>query len=388
MGAGSDTESWCNRPSGARSSAVDSPLTRAAFTHWATLSTNLSNASEQGGRVGDPARMDTMVDLQQRIRRLREKLLYRRHLVCDGMSDGRLRAAVAQRDLVRVLHGSFMPRSAWEGLREEDRLLVRTLAHAHMHPDSGAVYSHHSAAVVWRLPLYANRDERVHVLTRLSSRGRSSASVIRHALEYDEDEIVEIAGLRVTNITRTLLDIARQSSVELSVACADAGLRMLFGASRVGGSPVSEWRGAQLERLDAWRSRPGVARARRVIAFADPRADSVAESVSRLQFARLRLEVEIQVRVVGPRGRAYRLDFEFPGQRAFGEVDGAVKYESPEFLRGRTPLQALLDEKEREDQVRGVTGNRIVRWMPREAATARRLGERMLAFGLRVPALE
>ena len=49
--------------------------------------------------------------------------------------------------------------------------------------------------------------------------------------------------------------------------------------------------------------------------------------------------------------------------------------------------QILLAEKEREDWVRGMTGKRVVRWGWAEAQTRLLLARRLMAFGIRVPAL-
>jgi hypothetical protein len=65
-----------------------------------------------------------------------------------------------------------------------------------------------------------------------------------------------------------------------------------------------------------------------------------------------------------------------------------MKYADKELLGGQTPAQRVISEKRREDDVRGVTGDRIVRWMPDAIGTAERLGRRMLAFGLQVPAMQ
>lgn len=325
--------------------------------------------------------------IEEQMLRVRQPLLFRRYTVQENLSDEQLRMAVRGGVLVRVHHGSYMPQEEWLALREEERLMARTLSHAHLH-GRRAVYSHHSAAAIWGLPLYHLRDEQVHVLTSRSSRGRSSAGVRRHADEWEDDEVCDVGGLRVTSLERTVRDIACTRNVELAVAVADAGLRKLTGATREPSSLVDDWKAKLHERLDRRKGRHGISRAKQVIAFADARADSPIESVSRLQLNRLRVEAEIQALVEGPGWRKFWLDFAFTGQNIFGEVDGRVKYTDPEMLGGRSLEEILLEEKEREDLVRGITGCRVVRWGAADIISSQRLGRRLLACGVRVPALE
>lgn len=329
------------------------------------------------------------MDNVMRISKMREKLLFTDQLLASGMTERRLFGEVREGWLVRVIHGCYMERQEWEELYPEELLLARSLAVARKNMGRTLVFSRFSAAAIWGIPLFRYQPGPVHVLTPRNARGRTSTSVTRHSDPWCDEEVVEIAGLLVTDVSKTLVDLARHASSELAVGAADAGLRMMFGPGRNGvPSEVSEWRGSQLEMLAAMRGGRGVRKASRVLEFADQRADSVVESVSRLQFSRLQMDVEIQVPVRGSEGQQYWLDFEFIGQRAFGEVDGAVKYADTKMLRGQTADRVVLIEKRREDDIRGVENKRIVRWMPDVVSNPESLGRRMRAFGLRVPAME
>lgn len=70
---------------------------------------------------------------------------------------------------------------------------------------------------------------------------------------------------------------------------------------------------------------------------------------------------ELQRCFTDARGTIGRADFYWPGVRLVGEFDGAVNYSKPEFLRGRTPSQVVIDEKLREDRLRAL-GLGVVRW--------------------------
>jgi hypothetical protein len=47
--------------------------------------------------------------------------------------------------------------------------------------------------------------------------------------------------------------------------------------------------------------------------------------------------------------------------RVVGEFDGVEKHVKPEFLNGRTPSQAVVEEKKRGNRIRA-TGMNVVRW--------------------------
>ncbi|MFT4234376.1 MAG: hypothetical protein QM607_05170 [Microbacterium sp.] len=114
----------------------------------------------------------------------------------------------------------------------------------------------------------------------------------------------------------------------------------------------------------------------------DARAESPGESIARLYLYDLRRgPVELQVRVPGPQGTVFEVDMEFCGVLA--EFDGAVKYSRTEFLRGRTPEQVVLDEKRREDWIRGSTGKRMIRFGTPELADRDTFARYLSSLGIR-----
>ena len=118
--------------------------------------------------------------------------------------------------------------------------------------------------------------------------------------------------------------------------------------------------------------------ARRVIAFADGRSESVGESRSRVAIAAAGLpppELQWPVRLAD--GTAYT-DFAWPELRTVGEFDGRVKY--GRLLRpGQQPGDVVHAEKLREDAVRAQDWE-MVRWTWADLttfdATAARIRER------------
>ena len=91
---------------------------------------------------------------------------------------------------------------------------------------------------------------------------------------------------------------------------------------------------------------------------------------------------QLQVAIEGASGQVYIVDFWWPEFNMIGEFDGNAKYTDPEFLRGRTPEQALIDEKRREDDLRAA-GHGMTRWHWQIACSLNRLRAHLLAAGIR-----
>ncbi|WP_336658664.1 hypothetical protein [Leucobacter sp. USHLN153] len=75
------------------------------------------------------------------------------------------------------------------------------------------------------------------------------------------------------------------------------------------------------------------------------------------------------------------------GQQAFGEMDGRAKYLDEGFRGERSLEQVLLEEKNREDEIRGITGHREIRWGYGDLASLRAFGEKLVRFGIEGRAL-
>ncbi|WP_460774765.1 hypothetical protein [Microbacterium sp. GXF7504] len=191
----------------------------------------------------------------------------------------------------------------------------------------------------------------------------------------------------VTAVSRTLLDLCATVGVEAAVAAADAALRahaVLPGSRSLDMNAAEALRAELSARVARAAGHRGIRTARFVTDFADARADSTGESLSRLYLHQLGFPPPgLQVPVPGPAGVMYEVDFDL--ETVWGEFDGAAKYDDPRYLRGRTPAQVVVDEKAREDWIRGTTGKRIIRWGFEHLADAHTLGRRLAAFGLTPP---
>lgn len=309
----------------------------------------------------------------------------REDVLDSGLTERELAAAVGVGRLMRVHRGAYVDADVWDELWPEGRQLVRVCAVRRASPGGGPVFSHLSAAALWGLPLVGPIRDDVHTAIRSRRHTRTEAGVIRHQLALDEADIVSRHGLRCTSLTRTVFDLARLLRPEAVVAAGDAALRLVsVEGHAVDLDAVAAWR-AEVEGLCAAGLR-GVRRARWIAAFADGRAQLPGESVSRLQLHRLGFrDIDLQIPIVGSDGARYFADFGFLRSQAFGEFDGEDKYRDADLRTAATATDAVMAEKHREDEIRGVTGWRVVRWGSRHIRTPEDLGRRLAAFGIRPP---
>jgi len=95
--------------------------------------------------------------------------------------------------------------------------------------------------------------------------------------------------------------------------------------------------------ITACASWPGIQNARRVVAFADARAESVLESISRVAFADLGLPPpDLQAWVGDDDEIIGRADFLWRAYRTVGEADGALKYANPARAMAQLERDARL----------------------------------------------
>ncbi len=82
------------------------------------------------------------------------------------------------------------------------------------------------------------------------------------------------------------------------------------------------------------------------------------------------------------RGLIGIVDFWWPEFGLIGEFDGLGKYTREEMLAGRSPAEAVVAEKLREDRLRAL-GPRVVRWGWETAISPPRLADTLRRAGLR-----
>ena len=270
----------------------------------------------------------------------------------NGFSGDEVARMVARGELVRIRRGAYIRPPAvsddpFAELRESHRRLIDATL-PQLHPR--AVLSHGSAAVLHGLPVFVGMLDTVHV-----TRDRQGGGVRRRTLRVhgstlrDVDHCV-VGGHFATSLARTVIDLARCLPYEQGVAVADGGLALRAEPNLLQDA---------LDEARSWRGGP---QARRVLAVADGRSESVGESFSRLTMSETGLPTPVfQYEVFDDHGLLIgRCDFAWPERRTLGEFDGRVKY--GRFRRpGETVEQAAHREKLREDALR-YQGWQLARW--------------------------
>jgi Transcriptional regulator, AbiEi antitoxin/Protein of unknown function (DUF559) len=255
-----------------------------------------------------------------------------------GTSAEQVRLLVKRGRLVTIRKGVYTSAErAAAGVTDRGRGEALRIAAVSAACDFLIAGSHSSAAVIHGLDLVGSQRAGAVTVTR-SPRDRGShslrAGVSVHLAELPERHVILKDGIRLTSVARTVVDLARTVPFAEGVAVADSALRDKQ-ATRGELETV-------LGRCARW---PGIQRARRVIAFADPLAESVLESISRVAFHEHGLPPpELQVWVGGADEIAGRVDFLWRAHRTIAEADGAIKYTRPARALAQLNRDARLRE--------------------------------------------
>ncbi len=270
----------------------------------------------------------------------------RRDLLAAGWTEGEVADRLRSGTLLRVRPGAYCSPEPVDARGRHRRAVLAALAAV----ADDAVVCDISVAALHGLPLWRVALDRVHVSRQRRTGGRLGRLVDVHPAPLEGDEVTEVVGQRVTSVARTVVDVARRLPWEQAVVVAD-------GALHTGRVTVDELAGA----LARAAHRRGAPAARRSIAFADARSESVGESRSRVAVHRAGLPAPVpQWAVRGPGGFVARADLGWPERRTVGEFDGRVEH--GRLLRpGQSAGDAVVAEKIREDRLRD-EDLRVVRW--------------------------
>ncbi|MFB7893217.1 hypothetical protein ACFC1I_13520 [Microbacterium sp. NPDC056044] len=272
--------------------------------------------------------------------------VHRRRDQLDFADDRRLRKNLASGEWTRVTAGSYVLTAEWRRLRpiERHRVLVAEVARR---LEPGAVLSHFAAAAEHGIDILGRWPKRVDVMIERATGGRSGGAVRRHALGLEGVECVTFGEHEITTPAQTALDLARTAPFLVAATAVDQAV----WAGREGGplTTIDE----MLRLLGSTPRRWGDMRARRVVAWADtgaanPRETQAAHLLRQLGFPASRS----QERRVLRSGRLAFGDRYFPEFDHWLEIDGRGKYLSPEFDDDRDPDEIVIDEKNRENEIR------------------------------------
>lgn len=281
---------------------------------------------------------------------------------------------------VRLAHGVHLPIAVWEELGVDDRFAARVHAAAKA-SRPGLVFSHLSAAALWRLPLVGQWPTRAEVVTPAATGGRSRRAFIARSGPLPHERVY-IDGLRVTPLARTLIDVGHTTELATSVAMLDFALRA--AARGEAGLPAQRVSGRELVReLESRERDAGRLRCVRALDLADGNSGSPGESLSRVGMHVLGLPAPLlQHPFRDARGLVGYVDFWWPEFNLAGEFDGIGKYLRDELLAGRGPADAVVSEKLREDRLRAL-GLRVTRWGWPTARSLPQLERHLRAAGLK-----
>jgi hypothetical protein len=260
----------------------------------------------------------------------RADLSSRADLDARGPSSRAIEAAIANGALRRVHHGWYVECPVWDAAYSEKRHLLRVVAAHAQQRCSDAVASHTSAVVLHGLPLFRLTPRRVHVSGAALGGHVSKPDVARHRIAVPEEDQAVIDGIPCTSLARTVADMVRLASPEAGLSIADAALR-----------------------LAAW----------------DDTELTYDEGIAEHLRSQIRSRMERNARGRGIRRGRYVLDL----------ADGRAHLDPA--LRGSATLeQTLLEEKIREDWIRGTTNRRYPRWGKAAIASSASLGARLAKF--------
>lgn len=300
--------------------------------------------------------------------------VFRRRESADVINERRLARRLERGEVIRVAPGSFAVKSAWSALSELDRHAQRVWeAAARTAP--GTVFSHHAACALLSIDLLGHWPELVDISVSRTTGGRSTGRLRRRTRQMEGLDLLPWGDHFVTSPAQTVIDMAAASPFVGGVVAADQAL----WARRDGGALVTFER--LTERAHRHRGR-GEVRARRVVGFATAQSDSVRESQSRVVLDQLGFPApELQREFLLPGGRRVRGDFFWEEWDHLGEFDGTGKYIDPTMLHGKTPEQALIDEKDREDALRRIVGT-LSRWRTPQLERPAKLWDILVTAGL------
>nr|NLD40430.1 hypothetical protein [Actinomycetales bacterium] len=323
-----------------------------------------------------------------------------RLIVVDPEASSASSTALAQReDLLRIARGAYLQEdptwSKWE--LQTMVSLARIVWAQRRYP--GAVFVLESAAILHELPLLENeldlhmanlpkgntRKTELPTIPKLAEGSRNERlghAVHRHGFTVPEADVETIHGIRVCSIERLIVDFARLRPARLSLVPIDAACARITAAWKFE-------RQRTLQRMDALRSRlavrlkaipgsRGSARAREVIAWADPFSESPGESLVRWGLGAFGLPRPVLQQEVQRDGSHYFLDLWIREFNVAIEFDGAMKY------KGDDAHQKLMGDKRRDDHLQA-EGVRVVHLMWADVVSPEALRKALIKiFGLAV----
>lgn len=256
--------------------------------------------------------------------------------------ENRLKSSVALGAMLEIFPRAYARCAYWNKLGGAERAWHKIRAFHELHPRW--VFAGPTAAFVHGLSVGRKDLARLYIASNRREHRRSNDTW--RSLIMSGDESVEVKGVRVSSMGRTLVDSLRLMDFGAGLAVADSALRVT-GESR---ETLAHMMSEACPRVT------GIKRCRAVLALADARAESGGESIARSRMLELGFALpELQRWYDDPidAGERYRADFvwDVVGGAVIGELDGNEKYTNPEMTKGRSIARIIEDEHRRQTHI-------------------------------------
>jgi len=273
-----------------------------------------------------------------------------------------IRTGLVAGNLVALRRGVVVGAEFWPADLAERHLV---LARAEVEANPGAVLSHQSAALAWRLPtpdFSPWTDQPVSVTLPPSGHTSHARPAVHHLLALPPHHVQRHwLGFDVTTPARTAVHLAAGLDLPAALAILDGAARVIC-ASMLPEIRRRDYGNPRLARAAVALLEEAAVSARafrltQALGLVCPARESAPESVSAGHIILAGLPMpKFQVEIRTALG-SYWADFLWEEQRLIGECDGAIKYKDP---------QAIVKEKRREQVLRDRDFG-FVRWEATES---------------------
>ena len=313
---------------------------------------------------------DTTQDLVNELSKAAEE--ERRCITGEGREEHKLLCQLERSGaLIRVARGLYAEAEAWRRLDNLERTcrILRSLAWK----NPSWVFCGPSAAALYGLEVPSNLLDGIHLVTNTKKREYESQRLIRHYM--GDFEAVEIDGVRVTPLERTVFDCIKDIDFVRGLPIADSALR------------VGKMRAEDLQkRLMAFGNADETKRALTTVGWANEKAANGGESVARAIMIEQGFMVpELQVEIANViEGGVFYADFfwDIPNDISIvGELDGFEKYVDPQMTGGRRAAHVMADERRRESRI-SACGIKVVRFSYSEVQRREKFTRLLTIYGV------
>ena len=257
-------------------------------------------------------------------------------------------------EIVRVAPGSYASAAAWSRLKPIEQHCQRVWEAA-SRTEPGTVFSHFAVAALRGVDIMGDWPELVDVCVARTSGGRSTGRLRRHTRSLDGLGLEPWGDHFITSAVQTAIDLA--AAMPFTQVSSSPIARSGHGESTARSPPRrSLWPQPPGSPAEVRCGRCASRNSRHPNPTASARRAVGSQSIDS-GFRHRSCSTSSSCRAAGASAR----DIYWPEWDHVGEFDGIGKYLDPAILQGRSPQQALIEEKDREDELRRVVRG-LSRW--------------------------